>query len=251
MIADSQSRADVIAAARPPRWWRSIYLTTPVTLVIGTATLFPVMQYVFAVQRWLHILPSAQTEKLLLMAAPIVFIFVAVLIWERRPLDSFGIKIPALYDAPLALAMFVAIRLANELSTWIYQSLIGAPTWKSTGVALFAHPRWWFILWAFYAAAFEELYFRGYAIERGREITGSLIAGAAIGLALDLWVHFPYWGIAYILDIALSQILLALLYLWRRSVTPGLIAHLFWDLPPLPIWGYALTAFLPSLLGTY
>ncbi|MFZ1888202.1 MAG: CPBP family glutamic-type intramembrane protease [Candidatus Binataceae bacterium] len=239
------------AAAIALRWWRSVYLTTGVTLFVGIATFFPFVNYIFAIQRYLHILPSLQTEQLFLMAAPIIFIFIVVRVWETRPLASFGVKIPALYDAPLALAVFVAIRLANELSTWIYQSLIGAPTWKSAGAALFAHPRWWFILWAFYAATFEELYFRGYATERGRDITGGLIAGAALGLALDLWVHVPYWGIAYLLEIVFSQVLVTLLYLWRRSVTPGLIAHLFWDLPALPIWSYVLIAFLPSLVGTF
>src|SRR5262249_46984530 len=43
--------------------------------------------------------------------------------------------------------------------------------------------------------------------------------------------HLPFWGASYVLIIAPSQLLFTLLYLWRRSVVPGVIAHLLCDVP--------------------
>jgi len=229
--------------------WRSIYLTTAVSFFIAISPFPPVVHHFIAIQRWLHILPEEQTEQLFLMWTPILSLILTVLLWERRSLKSFGVRTPKALDLPLGIAVFIAINYANFAS-----SRMGAMTAKSghsqvQTTTLLAHPQWWLVVWAFYAAIFEELYFRGYAIERVGEISGSLVVGAVFGLIMDFWVHVPYWGLAYVVGIACGQVLLALLYLWRRSVVPGLIAHLLWDLPLLPFipsWFYAIASPPPS-----
>jgi membrane protease YdiL (CAAX protease family) len=229
--------------------WRSIYVTTAVSFSIAIAPFPPVVHHLIAIQRWLHILPEEQTEQLFLMWTPILSLFLTVLLWERRSLKSFGVRTPKALDLPLGIAVFIAINYANFASSRIVAMTAKLGHSQVQTTTLLAHSQWWLVVWAFYAAIFEELYFRGYAIERVGEISGSLVVGAVFGLVMDFWVHVPYWGLTYVFGIACGQLLLALLYLWRRSVVPGLIAHLLWDLPLLPFipgWFYA-TASPPPL----
>src|SRR5258708_3150342 len=74
--------------------WRSIYLTTAVSFFISIAPFPPVVHYIIAIQRWLHILPEEQTERLFLMWTPILSLFLIVLVWEGRSLKSFGVRTP-------------------------------------------------------------------------------------------------------------------------------------------------------------
>jgi tetratricopeptide (TPR) repeat protein len=55
--------------------------------------------------------------------------------------------------------------------------------------------------------------------------------------------HIPYWGLSYLLFIGPGQLIFVLLYLFRRNLVPGIIAHGLSDSAPALL---SLIAFLPG-----
>jgi membrane protease YdiL (CAAX protease family) len=79
------------------------------------------------------------------------------------------------------------------------------------------------------AATFEEIYFRGFAIERLTEMVGSRPVAAAISLVTFSAEHVSYWGWAHLVVASFGGAVLTGLYLWRRDLGANMIAHLLTD----------------------
>jgi len=75
----------------------------------------------------------------------------------------------------------------------------------------------------------EELAFRGYLQKQFQAITGS--AGWAILIqALVFGMGHLYEGVAQVARIMLFGVLFGLLALWRKNLSPGMIAHAWSDI---------------------
>jgi membrane protease YdiL (CAAX protease family) len=85
---------------------------------------------------------------------------------------------------------------------------------------MFATPYWYRVVLVTRAAVVEEILFRGYAIERLSELTGSRALAALIALAAFTYAHLGYWGWAQLLVAGFGGIVLTVLYLWRRDLPP-------------------------------
>jgi membrane protease YdiL (CAAX protease family) len=164
------------------------------------------------------------------MFVQVALLIVIVLFWERRPLASFGVRPPRLIDLRWGLVAFVIIR-AGDVFFWSPAALppivaeraqAQLASWPSQSEPLK-------IVLAALASLFEESYFRGYMIERMEETTGSMAIGVILGTAIDSYLHLAYWDTSLIPYFAFSEISLALVYLWRRSVVPCVIAHFLMD----------------------
>jgi uncharacterized protein len=100
-----------------------------------------------------------------------------------------------------------------------------------SGVAMYASlPKWldWSGLLANGIA--EEAGFRGYAIERIEELTGSTLLGASAPFIVNVLVHVPVWGFHGMLMKAPILLLLVVLYLWRRNLPACALAHVMIDI---------------------
>ena len=82
-------------------------------------------------------------------------------------------------------------------------------------------------------AAAEEIGFRGYAIERLTEITGSLWLAAGIPYVVEVLCHAPVWGGYGMLMQAPRLLIFVLLYCWLRSLPANTFAHLLSDIIPI------------------
>jgi uncharacterized protein len=71
----------------------------------------------------------------------------------------------------------------------------------------------------------EELCYRGYAIERLTELTGSRAFGALLSLLAFSFAHLPFWGITYALFILAASAVLTLAYVWQRDLAANMIGH--------------------------
>ena len=76
----------------------------------------------------------------------------------------------------------------------------------------------------------EEVGFRGYAMERIEELTGSKFIGASVPFVVNVLVHAPVWGLYGALVKAPILLLLVALYLWRRSLPACALAHILIDI---------------------
>ena len=96
-------------------------------------------------------------------------------------------------------------------------------------VAIKALPFWLRVLIVVRAAVFEEIFFRGFMIERLAEIFRSRSGAAAVSFSIFTFLHLGYWGWAHLLIAGFGGIILTALYLWRRDLTANMIAHFLTD----------------------
>lgn len=90
-------------------------------------------------------------------------------------------------------------------------------------------PLWLLLLTPVVAGVTEEIFYRGYAVERlafltGRRWLAGLIAGAAF-----LVLHWS-WGATQMILVAFGAVILTGLYLWRRDLACCMFAHALTDL---------------------
>lgn len=159
-----------------------------------------------------------------LIAAVLLFVHFA----ERRPLSSIGFRRPTVAGMLIAVAA-AAVMIAGLAA--IYLRILPALhiTEDSQLHELAAAPRWWLIISLVRAAAGEEILFRGYAIERFRELTGSLPIAAIVSWAVFTAAHVPLWGWGHLLVAGFCGAILTLLYLWRRNLWVTMLAHFLVD----------------------
>jgi len=154
---------------------------------------------------------------------------------ERLPLASVGLHRPVASDFTLGFAAYLFLMVLMVLTPPIY-SLIrnGSPGDLAKGFEplapgiftdLRALPLWLAIAIVVVAGMTTELAVRGYGIERLQALTGSVVAGAAAALVLDLLAHLPIWGFRYTLLFAPVQLCFIGLYLWRRRLMPCIVAN--------------------------
>jgi membrane protease YdiL (CAAX protease family) len=78
----------------------------------------------------------------------------------------------------------------------------------------------------------EETIFRGYLMLRFSRLTGSLSASVIISSVLFSLGH-GYEGLATMVTICISGMIVALIYVWRKSLVAPMVIHLLIDLYPL------------------
>jgi membrane protease YdiL (CAAX protease family) len=90
-------------------------------------------------------------------------------------------------------------------------------------------PPWLFILIIFRASIVEELFYRGYAIERLRALGAGRFASAAIPLFVFAGGHYSGAWPDVLQPLVLGCILTGF-YLWRRDLAANILAHTLVDL---------------------
>jgi membrane protease YdiL (CAAX protease family) len=79
------------------------------------------------------------------------------------------------------------------------------------------------------AAVFEELFYRGFAIERVAELSGRRWLAALVSLALFTSAHLDYWGWTHLIVACSGGLVLTALYLLRRDLVTNMLAHWLTD----------------------
>ena len=153
-----------------------------------------------------------------------------VIIIERRPLASIGIRVPtfstlgwALIGTVAGIATFMLsyALILPALGLEINQSATSKITSLPIGVQLAIFLR---------AGVVEELLYRGYSIERLQELTGSKWLAALIPGLVFIAGHFAFWGSGQLIVVGFGTIVMTLLYMWRRDLLCCMIAHASIDL---------------------
>lgn len=158
----------------------------------------------------------------------------AVLAWvmlvERRPLSSIGIRKPGWDTFGWALVMTAALVASMVLSYNLILPALGlelnrvatksiTDTTLAAQVALFVR-----------AGVTEEILFRGYPIERLLELTRSKWIAALVPGILFIAGHYLFWGVGQLVVVAFGTVIFTLFYLWRRDLICCMIAHISADL---------------------
>jgi membrane protease YdiL (CAAX protease family) len=156
-----------------------------------------------------------------------VLLYVAFV--EKRPLSSIGFHKPTwrtvLWGLCTAFVMILGIAIIYGV---VFPRLHLAIN-TSAMAQIMAHPWPVRLLLVLRAAIFEETLYRGYAIERLTELTGSRIAAALLSCAAFTAVHLSYRGAAQLIVAAFAGLLLTALYLWRRDLPCNMLTHFLTD----------------------
>ena len=211
----------------------------PASLVgLTIALLFPIPPYR---EPFLHLLMTGwglswiSAWELVGLVSKLLVIFTLPLLvfyWERRPLTSIGVRALTVKDLLGAIATLLAFVLINRCLIWFVDRMPVLRSELMRGVAMYASlPRW--LDWSGLVAngIAEEVGFRGYAIERIEELTGSTLLGASVPLIVNVLVHAPVWGFHGMLAKAPILMLFVVLYLWRRNLPACTLAHVLMDIP--------------------
>ena len=94
--------------------------------------------------------------------------------------------------------------------------------------ALAALPKWVLLVAIIRAAFIEELFCRGYAIERLQSLTGSLILAAGIPLFIFAVLHYRQ-GWAGIIVTLLTGAVLTAVYIYKRNLWVTITVHFVVD----------------------
>jgi uncharacterized protein len=174
-------------------------------------------------EAWL-VLPNAQ------VAIALAVVLGVVVLIERRPLASIGMRKPNLMDflaASLVVGLIFPAAIAGQtLARLVHADALSAHA-AAVGTATLAKaPMWAQALTMVLAASIEEIGDRAYTIERLAELTGSVLWSSLAALIFILLAHVPFWGIPYLYLIAPGEILFVLLYVWRRNAPISVITHI-------------------------
>jgi uncharacterized protein len=147
---------------------------------------------------------------------------------ERQPLSSIGFRRPGIRNILIGIAAGIVVfaGLAG-----IYLVILPALHFKEdpqvTEVMslILAKPLWWRLTLILRGAIAEEIIFRGYAIERLRELTGSFSFAGITSCTVFALEHLGVWSWGHVIIAGFAGAMLTLLYIWRRNLWVNMIAH--------------------------
>ena len=151
---------------------------------------------------------------------------------ERRPLSSIGFRVPGIGNTLIGVVAGVVVLVVLGAMYFLVLPALhlnDSVAATANGGALMATPFWWRLVSTVRAAVSEEVLFRGYAMERIEELTGSRVVATALSLAVFTLDHVTYWGWSHELIVATGGLAFSLLYLWRRDLWVNIIAHFIVD----------------------
>jgi membrane protease YdiL (CAAX protease family) len=159
-------------------------------------------------------------------------VLAVVLLWERQPLASIGLRWPSWKWLLAALGFGIGLSLLVPLLTILVSAIIPP---SETGTITETTSRFppWLILVAVITAGFtEELLFRAYPLERLTALTSNVWLASALSLAAFVSLHLAAWSPAHVFGVVLplGAILIGL-YLWRRNLVFVAVTHIVIDLP--------------------
>ena len=151
---------------------------------------------------------------------------------ERRLLSSIGFRTPGISNIALgACAGLLITAVLGAMYFVVLPALHLNDSMASTSNAgaLMATPFWWRFISTIRAAVTEEVLFRGYAMERIEELSGSRTIAVVVSCVIFTLAHVSSWGWSHELFVAVGGLAFSLLYLWRRNLWVNIIAHFIVD----------------------
>ena len=172
--------------------------------------------------------PSHLVRDEIIWWAAVTAVFLYVRFAERRPLSSVGYRRPAMRDIGIGIASGIVLLAGLASIFYIILPTLHLNLAKQVN-QLLALPLWLRLILVLRGVVAEELFYRGYAIERLQELTHSRSIAGVLSCAVFTFAHVGAWGWAQLFFAGFAGIVLTLLYLWRRNLWVNMIAHALVD----------------------
>jgi membrane protease YdiL (CAAX protease family) len=183
--------------------------------------------------RW--VAPGAALPAMLAREGIWWLYIIALLFWlcdeEGLPISSIGLRRPM--GKTFLLALFAAVLLflvfVVQYTVIIPVFHLNADQAAAERLKMLATPFWYRVLVVLRAAVCEEIIFRGYIIEKVRQLTGSWSLAFVISVVAFTAVHLSKWGAVHLIPVAGGAVILALFYIWKRDLPANMIGHFIID----------------------
>lgn len=199
-------------------------------LLLSTITILVIVQ--LPIPGWLA--PGDSLAALLqgegIFWALTLLIVLYVLFVEKRPLTSIGLVRPTWKTFAFGLLGAVVMVVGAFL---IYEYLfpaLGLQPNQGQMTHVQRLPLWFQCMVLVRAPVFEEIFYRGFAVERLSEILRLRWLAALTSLIGFTFAHLSYWGWSTLIVVAFQGGVLTALYLWRRDLGANMVAHFTSDL---------------------
>jgi membrane protease YdiL (CAAX protease family) len=143
---------------------------------------------------------------------------------ERLPLTSIGLGTAPWWKSILWGFVIALACLAGSVTVQLFVGLFGGSTVNPNATGLGRLPVALVFLIALRAGIVEELFFRGYALERLQAIGCGRLLASAIPIAIFGLGHWT-GGYASVLVALTLGVILTAFYLWRRDLVANMIGH--------------------------
>ncbi|WMJ74594.1 CPBP family intramembrane glutamic endopeptidase [Cytophagaceae bacterium ABcell3] len=172
--------------------------------------------------------PSGPTSVIYWNWIAVIALLVFILIIERKLLSSILLIKPNKKDILWALIFWAVAMTWNVVANTI------APQPTNTGIETLSKLSlpWLFAL-VFTTAITEEILYRGYSIERIRELTGKLWLAVLFSFIIFLLPHISFFGYQWLFYQGIGTILIYILYIWRRNLYACMLLHFLLNVPVL------------------
>lgn len=211
---------------------------TAITIIGLIISLFGLAFFAIWYRDWYGI-----TITSVLVREGLIFFLVGILLLiirqEGLGLESVGLQFHSVGRSVGFGLLFCLISIAGIVLCMLLMQYLG---WKVGGEEPGAYkdiPVWvWFII-VLRAGIAEELFYRGYAIERLKALTGSQWVAIAVPLVIFSIGHFRQGPGGILISFVAGAILTAT-YFWKKDLLANMIAHFLVDFIPnvaLPLLG--------------
>ena len=169
---------------------------------------------------------AMQVTLQLLYCALAAFLVWFVLQVEQLPLRSIGLRRATSLTVVSGIGLLAVISFGLPLLAAPLHDALDTAGLQAGLDRLVALPVWFRVLLGISGGAIEEIFYRGYAIERLATITGRPWLAGLIAAVIFALSHIPYWGLGFALAADLpSGLLMSAFYLWRRDLLANVFAH--------------------------
>lgn len=148
---------------------------------------------------------------------------------EQRPPSSIGFRALSLKGIGFGVGAGLVMTAVIAAIYLVIFPWAHVPVDIGKGTPTAALPYWFNVAIVCRAAVFEEVFYRGFAIERLAELTGSRYVAASISLLAFTFAHLSSWGWMHLLVSGAGGVILTALYLARRDLPSNMIAHFVTD----------------------
>lgn len=165
----------------------------------------------------------------LTLLALLAWLFWIIRSKEQLPLASIGLRNDRLSRSLLWGLLATVLLVVGVAASMALLQVLGLS--YGSGDAKFVAPVWMTLLIVLRAGIVEEVFYRGYAIERLEMLTGNRIVATLLPLIAFAAFHYRQ-GLAGILIALVLGAILTAFYRWKRNLLANIVAHFLIDFVP-------------------
>lgn len=152
-----------------------------------------------------------------------------ILVVERLPLSSIGLIRPTWKTVVFGVVGAIVMVAGMAAIYMLIFPALGISGNEAVMADIKSTPVWFRVLLILRAAVFEEIFYRGFVIERLTELARLRWLAALISFVAFTLAHLGLWGWAHLMIAGFGGLVLTALYLLRRDLASNMIAHFLTD----------------------